>query len=79
MCTLRAGCPADLCVVLTAGVVGGLVEDRLVGAGCAELVRGRERRRVGLKLQVALVLEPVRDVDDEAREQDQHGQPDRDR
>jgi hypothetical protein len=44
-------------------------------------VRARDREHaaacegagVGLHLQVALVLEPVGDVDDEDREQDEHG------
>ena len=44
--------------------------------GIAEILRRRERRRVRLHLKVALVLEPVGDVDHERHEQDQQRQPD---
>ena len=75
---LGGGGPADLGVVLAAGVILGLRDDRRVAARDPEILGSRESSGVGLKLEVALVLEPVAHVDHEAREQHEDGQPERD-
>ena len=62
--------PADLGVVGTAAVLDRAVGDRRVRARQLVVAGRREDRGVGLQLEMALVLEPVADVDDQAHEQD---------
>jgi hypothetical protein len=58
-----------------ARVVGGAVKDRRVGARNAEVPGGCQSGRVGLRLEVPLVHEPVAHIENEDDEEHQDGQP----
>jgi hypothetical protein len=62
-----------------AGVFPGLGLDRLVCARNVEAAAACEGRSVRLGLEVALVLEPVGDVDHEADEEDEDREKERDK
>ena len=67
--------------VRVTGVAATLGDDRVVRAREREDTSAGERAGVGLQLQMALVHEPVADVDDEDQHDDEHRdaqEPDRD-